>query len=957
MNGGTGLLAAVAAFVAVVLAIGDAIAGEFPLTLKIAGKHKILGTDDWYGARRTVFDFEGYEAWVVEPPEGVKVAEGRPWTWTMQWATAYVERTSVPRLLKEKGWHHATIITFKDKMDERGLEVSARFQKYLVEELGFAKKANLIGMSWGGFFSTRYAVTYPENVARVYLDAPLLCFADFDPSAGETANPRHGPWAAMAPKDGKWSADPRMPLNMSERLARTGIPVFLVYGGQDKSCPPESNAEPFIERFKAAGGEKNLKVLYRPYFGHHPHGVELNDSAIIDFLTRLSDPKAAAETVIQAPVDRWEDAIPLGNGQAGALVWGGGDTLRLSLDRADYWHLSVNTVFGNPAFNWTNLIAYASRDVEERKRIFEGRVGDSTKLPGVRLEMKLGGGVKIVSFQLDMKRAQALVRLDRGGARKTLRAWFASGEPLLRIAVPDGVEVVSSEFVRNRAFDKLGGYPEPEIRRTADEIVYTRGNRCAGEWAKCFMAGVRFVSPDAESDVAWWNDFHAHSSVSVPDARIQHLYDFAMYLYGSGSRNGFAPIALQGLWTADNGDLPPWHGDYHHDLNSQMTYWASPVAGHFDSHDAFATYMCRLMPAFRSFAKRFFGLDRGIVVPGAMGYDGSWIAGKSQYAIPPSNGLWAFSVLFDGWNYCPTRERLVAIYPFGVALADAAERLLLPPDAKGVRRWPISTSPEFGEGDTSAWFPPNSNYDRSILIGFFSQMTALAKAKGDTAAAEKYCNMSRSFGPAGLTADGRYLLAEGRDLTESHRHISHLLDIFPYCAVAPGADARKSLDHFEALGTKEWIGFTPVWAAAMEARLGAGDRALGYLSVFADKFVSRSGLHLNGDQTKSGYSNFTYHPFTLEANFCFARALQEMLIGAYNDGIRLFPAVPDEWKAAGASFSNLRVPGGHRVSAVLTANGTVRGSVTGFSDGTVTLVFPDGKRRSVALRKNVPVGF
>ena len=265
------------------------------LTERIGAAHRVLGTDIWYGARRTVFDFEGYEAWVVEPPEGVKVAEGNPWTWTMQWATAYVERTSVPRLVKERGWRHATIITYKDKMDEHGLEVSARFQKYLVEELGFAEKANLIGMSWGGFFSTRYAVTYPKNVAKVYLDAPLLCFADFDPSAGETANPRHGPWAQMAPKDGKWSADPRMPLNMAERFAKTGIPVFLVYGGQDESCPPATNAEPFIERFKAAGGEKNLKVLYRPYFGHHPHGVELNDNAIIDFLTRPSDPKAAAE--------------------------------------------------------------------------------------------------------------------------------------------------------------------------------------------------------------------------------------------------------------------------------------------------------------------------------------------------------------------------------------------------------------------------------------------------------------------------------------------------------------------------------------------------------------------------------------------------------------------------------------------------------------------------------------
>ena len=665
----------------------------------------------------------------------------------------------------------------------------------------------------------------------------------------------------------------------------------------------------------------------------------------------------ATDIGLSAPIVRWEDALPLGNGQAGALVWGGGDTLRLSLDRADYWHLSTNTVFENPAFNWTNLIVYAARDVEERKRIFEGRVGDSTKLPGVRLELKFGGGAKIAAFKLDMKRAEALVELNQGGARKTLRAWFVSDDPLLHVAMPEDVEVVSAEFVRNKAFDELGGYPEPKVVRTKDAIVYTRGNKCTGEWAKDFTAGVRFVPTDGESDVAWWKDFYAHSSVSVPDERIQRFYDFAMYLYGSGSRNGFAPMALQGLWTADDGELPPWHGDYHHDLNSQMTYWASPVAGHFDSHDAFATYMRRLTPAFEAFAKRFFELDRGMVVPGAMGYDGSWIAGKSQYAIPPSNGLWAFSVLFDGWNYCPTRERLEAIYPFGVELADAAERLLLPPDAKGVRRWPISTSPEFGEGDTSAWFPPNSNYDRSILIGFFSQMAALAKAKGDAAAEGKYRGLSRSFGPAVLTDDGRYLLAEGRDLTESHRHISHLLDIFPYCAIAPGADARRSLDHFEALGTKEWIGFTPVWAAAMEARLGAGDRALGYLSVFADKFVSRSGLHLNGDQTNSGYSNFTYHPFTLEANFCFARAVQEMLVGAYDDGIHLFPAVPAAWRGKTVSFANLRVPGGHRVTASLAPDKRVCGSVTGFADGALTLVLPTGQRLPLTLKKDETVVF
>ncbi|BAU53674.1 hypothetical protein MgSA37_01843 [Mucilaginibacter gotjawali] len=36
---------------------------------------------------------------------------------------------------------------------------------------------------------------------------------------------------------------------------------------------------------------------------------------------------------------RWDEAIPLGNGMLGALVWQKDDKLRFSLDRADLWDL------------------------------------------------------------------------------------------------------------------------------------------------------------------------------------------------------------------------------------------------------------------------------------------------------------------------------------------------------------------------------------------------------------------------------------------------------------------------------------------------------------------------------------------------------------------------------------------------------------------------------------------
>ena len=261
---------AMAVLVSAVVAFANDVA---EIKARVGKDHKVVAVDKFHGFDRVVFDFDGYEAWVVCPVGETR--KGTPWTWCMQWATAFVPRTNVPQMLRD-GYHHVTINTFAHRMDETGLKVSAAFQKYLVEKLGFAPKAYLIGMSWGGFFSVRYATNYPDNVAKIYMDAPLLCFKDF----------RHGvgPWEKCAPADGDWSKCPEMPLNMAERLAARDIPVLVLYGGMDTTCPPDRNCEPFMERFRAAGGD--LTVVKRGLYAHHPHGVEESDDSIKRFFER-----------------------------------------------------------------------------------------------------------------------------------------------------------------------------------------------------------------------------------------------------------------------------------------------------------------------------------------------------------------------------------------------------------------------------------------------------------------------------------------------------------------------------------------------------------------------------------------------------------------------------------------------------------------------------------------------
>ena len=63
-------------------------------------------------------------------------------------------------------------------------------------------------------------------------------------------------------------------------------------------------------------------------------------------------PDASLNLKLAAPISTWDEAIPLGNGTMGVLLWGESNTLRFSLDRGDLWderpsprHLAVKRTF------------------------------------------------------------------------------------------------------------------------------------------------------------------------------------------------------------------------------------------------------------------------------------------------------------------------------------------------------------------------------------------------------------------------------------------------------------------------------------------------------------------------------------------------------------------------------------------------------------------------------------
>jgi alpha-L-fucosidase 2 len=147
--------------------------------------------------------------------------------------------------------------------------------------------------------------------------------------------------------------------------------------------------------------------------------------------------------------------------------------------------------------------------------------------------------------------------------------------------------------------------------------------------------------------------------------------------------------------------------------------------------------------------------------------------------------------------------------------------------------------------------------------------------------------------------------------------------------------------------------------AALRARVGQAERAVRLLDIFAKAFVLRNGFHANGDQTKSGFSSFTYRPFTLEGNFLAMHAVHEMLLQSWSptpgrrdtEVIRLFPATP--WRWHDVSFANLRAEGGYRVSAQRENNATSWFSLVATRDGLLRIRDNFGERTPVWNRGDV----
>jgi len=662
---------------------------------------------------------------------------------------------------------------------------------------------------------------------------------------------------------------------------------------------------------------------------------------------------------------QWDEAIPLGNGILGALIWEKNNSLRFSLDRADLWDSRPMKGLHRQEFSYQWIYNQVQKkEYQPVQQNFDYPYDNEpapTKIPGAAIEFNSANWGKVLEVALDLPSATCIVYWSNGvkltsfvDANQPL-GWFKfenlSNELELQLIPPN-----YQGEVKNIA-DPVGGddlgrlnYKQGTVIKDRHKIVYRqkgwgdlayvvtvnwkkiKSGTVEGIWSIERTPLIKSELKNANIPLAlekgfaiafskhahWWDDFWKQAALKIPDSVLEKQWYLEQYKFGATARKKAPPISLQGIWTADNGRIPPWKGDFHHDLNTQLSYWPAYSGNHLTEAMAYLDHFESNKKNYKRYTKLFFQKE-GIAVPGVTTLDGTEMGGWIQYSLSPTVSAWIAQHYYLQWRYSMDRDFLKSkAYPWIKETAKFLEQITVL-DSVGVRKLIISSSPEINDNSLSAWFAQTTNYDLALIKFNFKIAAEIAEELNLKKEALHWRNLMNQLPTFAISANHELLIAPNYPYQASHRHFSNTMAIHPLGLFQWDKSEedklviQNSLHLLDSIGPLNWCGYSYAWLANIKARAKDGIGAAKALTIFSKAFCSINSFHLNGDQTKSGFSNFTYRPFTLEGNFAFAAGLQEMLIQSYQGFVEIMPAVPTTWMEA--SFDNFRTEGAFLVSA------------------------------------------